>query len=99
NFQRKFESKKSNDFWKFAEVYSLKNRINQTGQFEIIVNVIANKCCPECSKNDEKELTEYEAINQSPIGSNECTRKVGCVCGYGIRLKRNDDGRLIPKAD
>lgn len=98
-FQRSFENKQSNDFWKLASIYKLKNQLNQSGQFEKEVIMIANKCCPECSKNDEKILTVYDAINNSPISPKKCSRKVGCVCLYGIKGKRNKNGRLIYKSE
>lgn len=65
--------------------------------FESVVEVIGNKCCPECDKIDEKVMSVQEAISAALLPYSKCTNNNGCVCCYASLTKTDEKGRLIRK--
>ena len=72
-------------------------KIQEQSDWESEVVFIANKCCPECGKNDTLSMLLREAIIKQPLPNPKCTRETGCTCCYGFRGLRDRNGRLIRK--
>lgn len=95
-FRRKIEGKPANEIQQALNYNRLELKIETTPyEFDLIIN--GTKDCQACKNIDRKIITIKEALKNNIIPYNKCTRKQGCACLYSLKLKRDNNDRLIRK--
>lgn len=95
-FRRKIEGKPANEIQKALNYNRLELNIEKT-KYEFDLIIIGTIDCEACKNIDGKIITVQQALKKEIIPYNECTRKQGCACLYSIKLKRDNNDRLIRK--
>lgn len=78
---------------------ALKRDIEHAQNSKIKLNaiIIATGCCDECMKLDGKEFSLEQVINENILPQKNCTRFNFCICCYGFKSVRDENGLPIRK--
>ena len=71
--------------------------LHEERNYVIEVVVHSSDCCPECNSIEGLKMTVEEALKKEIIPLRDCTRSKGCICFYGFRAKRDQNGTIVMK--